>query len=149
MCEVVCVTVGAGPGCVAGSTGVPASVGVAVGPAAPPAAESRTSWSMFQPVQVEGAPAQGGLCPTAVCTTWVPADSAMPLASAPQGTSCSSPLSSARCVGPTTATSMGWPSIVSRVETQFPGTKTGVGAALTPGMPISAIPSGSASGPAE
>ena len=104
---------------------------------------------MFHPVHVVGAPAQGGLWPRAVWTTWVPADSAMPLASAPQGTSCISPLSSACCVGPTTATSMGWPSIVSRLETQFPGTSTGVGADLTLGMPISAMPSGRASGPAE
>ena len=47
------------------------------------------------------------------------------------------------------ATSMGCPSIVSRLDTQFPGRVAGVGFDCTPGMPISAMPSGRASGPAE
>ena len=72
MCEAVWVTVGAGPGWVAASWGVPAAVGVTAGPGLPPGAESRLSWSMFQPVHVVGALAQGGLCPTAVCTTCGP-----------------------------------------------------------------------------
>ena len=73
----------------------------------------------------------------------------MPLASAPQGSSCISPPLSACPVAPTTATSIGWPSMESRFDTQLPGTVAGVGAASTPGMPISAMPMGSASGPAE
>ena len=120
-------TVGAGPGCVAASWGVPAVVGKTAGPGPPPAAESRTSWSMFQPVQVVGALAHGGLCPTAVWTTCGPAPSVIPLASGPQGTSCASPLSRACWADPTTATSIGRPSIDSRFETQFPGRSAGSG----------------------
>ena len=47
---------------------------------------------MFQPVQVVGARAHGGLCPTAVWTMWGPGPSVIPLASGPQGMSCASPL---------------------------------------------------------
>ncbi len=43
MCTEVDATVGAGPGWVACSCGVPAAVGDAAGPAPPPAAESRAS----------------------------------------------------------------------------------------------------------
>ena len=46
-------------------------------------------------------------------------------------------------------TSIGWPSMVNRLLTQLPGSSAGVGAEDTPGMPISAIPIGSAKGPAE
>ena len=150
MCDAVLVTAGAGPGCVAGSCGVPAVVGDGAGPAPPPAAESRTSWSMFQPVHVVGVLAHGGLCPRAVATTCGPAPRLMPLASGPQGTICTSPLASACCVEPTTATLMGRPSMLSRFETHVPGSVAGVGAAVIPGgNPISAMPSGRASGPAE
>ncbi len=128
---------------------MPAEVGVTAGPAAPPAAESKTSWSTFQPVHVAGLGAQFGPCPRAVCTMWGPAGSVMPLASGPQGTTWSSPPLSACPVVPTTATSIGLPSMLSRFDTQLPGTVAGVGAARTPGMPISAMPMGRASGPAE
>ena len=149
MCDDVAVTDGAAPGWVASSWGVPAVVGKTAGPGPPPAAESRTSWSMFQPVQVVGALAHGGLCPSAVCTTCGPAPSVIPLASGPQGTSCASPLSSACCADPTTATSIGWPSMERRLDDAVPG-QVGRGRAdRTPGMPISAMPSGSSSGPAE
>ena len=104
---------------------------------------------MFHPVQVVGVLAQGGLWPATVCTTCGPAPSVIPFASGPQGTTCASPLSSACWADPTTATSTGWPSMVSRLETQFPGRFAGTGADRTPGIPISAIPSGSAKGPAE
>ena len=49
----------------------------------------------------------------------------MPLASGPQGTSWASPPSSACEAEPSTATLMGWPSIVSRLETQVPGRSAG------------------------
>ena len=145
----VAVTVGAWPGWVAWSWGVPAVVGNTGGPATPPADESRTSWSMFQPVQVAGVLAQGGLCPGAVCTTCGPAPRAIPAASGPHGTSCSSPPSRACWAEPTTATWMGRPSMVSRLATQGPGRFAGVAPDCAFGIPISAMPSGSASGPAE
>ena len=50
-----------------------------------------------------------------------PRSSVMPLASGPHGTSCASPPSRACWVEPTTATLIGWPSIVSRLDTQLPG----------------------------
>src|SRR5271157_3278359 len=149
MCDDVAATVGAGPGWVAASCGVPAAVGNTGGPGPPPAAESRTSWSRFHPVQVVGVLAQGGLCPAAVTTTCGPAPSVIPFASAPQGTTCASPLSSACWADPTIATEIGWPSMVTRLDTQFPGRFAGTGADCTPGIPISAIPSGRARGPAE
>ena len=104
---------------------------------------------MFHPVQVVGVLAHGGPCPGTVSTTWGPALRVMPLASGPQGTSCTSPPFRACWVEPTTETLIGWPSIVSRLDTQVPGSVAGVGFARTPGMPISAMPSGSSSGPAE
>jgi hypothetical protein len=104
---------------------------------------------MFQPVQVAGSGAQLGPWPTAVCTMWGPAGRVMPLASGPQGSSCISPPPRACWVEPTTATSIGLPSMVRRFDTQVPGTVAGVGADCTPGMPISAMAMGSASGPAE
>ena len=88
MCDEVALRVGAGPGCVAASWGVPAVVGNTAGPAPPPAAESRTSWSMFQPVQAVGTLAHGGLWPAVVWTTCGPAPSVIPLASGPHGTTC-------------------------------------------------------------
>ena len=145
----VAATVAAGPGWVAGSSGVPALVGKALAPGPPPAAESRASWSTFQPVHVVGVLAQGGLWPGTVCTTCGPAFSAIPLASGPHGTSCASPPPRACWVDPTTATLIGWPSMVSRLDTHVPGRVAGVGFALTPGRPISAMPRGSSSGPAE
>ena len=104
--DVAC-TVAAGPGWVASNWGVPDAVGKAAEPAPPPEAESRASWSMFQPVHVVGAFAQGALWPAAVCTMWGPALSVMPLASGPHGTTWLSPPFRARDVGPTTDTSMG------------------------------------------
>src|SRR6185437_5738309 len=103
----------------------------------------------FQPVHVVGALAHGGLWPMTVCTTWVPAARAMPLASGPHGTAWSSPPSSALVLEPVIATEIGFPSMVRRLLTQLPGTAAGVGGKVTPGMPISAMPSGRASGPAE
>ena len=104
---------------------------------------------MFQPVQVAGVLAQGGLCPAVVCTMCGPAPSVIPLASGPQGTSCASPFWRACWADPTTETSIGRPSIVRRFETQFPGRSAGVVAVRAPGNPTSAMPSGRASGPAE
>ncbi len=149
MCTEVAATVGAVPGWVACSCGVPAVVGTAAGPAPPPAAESRASWSMFQPVHVVGVLAHGGPWPGTVSTTCGPAPSVIPLASGPHGTICSSPPLSPCAVDPTTATLIGWPSIVNRLDTQLPGSVAGVGFASTPGMPISAMPNGNSSGPAE
>ena len=45
----------------------------------PPAAESRTSWSMFHPVHSDGALAHGGLWADAVWTMWGPAAERDPL----------------------------------------------------------------------
>ena len=75
----VAATVAAGPGWVAGSSGVPALVGKALAPGPPPAAESRASWSTFHPVHVVGVLAQGGLWPATVCTTCGPALQCDPL----------------------------------------------------------------------
>ena len=149
MCTEVAVTVGAAPGWVACSCGVPAVVGKAADPAPPPAAESRASWSMFQPVQVVGVLAHGEPCPATVSTMWGPAPSVIPLASGPHGTICTSPPFSPCWVDPTTATLIGWPSIVNRLDTQLPGSVAGVGFAAAPGIPISAMPSGNSRGPAE
>ncbi len=74
----------------------------------------------------------------------------MPLASGPQGTTWAWPPLSACVVEPTIETSIGWPSMVSRLLTQLPGSCAGVGEDTTlAGKPISATPSGNARGPAE
>ena len=66
MCTEVAVTVGAAPGWVGLQLRRAGRGGEGSGPAPPPAAESRASWSMFQPVQVVGVLAHGGPCPAAV-----------------------------------------------------------------------------------
>ncbi len=104
---------------------------------------------MFQPVHVVGMLAHGGPWPRTVSTMWGPAPNVIPLASGPHGTICSSPPCSPCAVDPTTATLIGWPSMVKRLDTHVPGSVAGVGLATAPGMPISAMPSGNSRGPAE
>ena len=105
---------------------------------------------MFQPVQVVGALAHGGLCPTAVCDDVGTGTQRDPLGVGPAGDQLR--LTAVEGV-------LGRPDdgdvdrlAVDRQEVarrRCPGRSAGVGADRTPGMPTSAMPSGRASGPAE
>ena len=89
------------------------------GPAEPPGAESRVSWSMFQPVDV--------WWPRAVSMTCAPAPSVIPPTELPQGTIESCRRRTASIVEPEIARSIGRPSIDSRSDRQVEGTSAGNG----------------------
>ena len=131
---------------------------VVSGSAPPPAAESKVSWSTFQPLQsarawqwtvVVWAAAEvvrAAWWATWVSTTWGPADRVRPAAEAPQATTETWPLARAAAVEPTIFTVTGCPSMLIRLDWQVPGSWLGKAGTSRPGMPSSARPSGRAMG---